>query len=166
MKSALLALIVLFASLAYSQAANIPKATPPATPASKPQPIIEAGGLDALCQSGLIDNDDKESRALSDVSVCVGYITGWAQTISGAFIMENDKLWYVEVDDSFTVMKEIDALHKFIVANPNDRDMSSPIVLLDVAVGKKMATVSPVEIKDLPQGQPWNLSTPTDKGST
>lgn len=185
MKFAPLALVVLFASLVFGQAVPAPKApTPPVTtaPVPKAQPIIEAGGLDTLCQSGLSghynmddkglkDNNAKESQTLSDASACVGYVTGWAQTISGAFIMEEDKLWYVEVNESFTALKEVDALHEFIKANPEARTVSSPLVLLNVAVDKGMATVSLVDVKELrqqpqPNEEEQNPVPPTFKSST
>jgi hypothetical protein len=182
MKSALLGLVVFASLLTYSRAEGIPKTAPapPTTTAPAPtaQPIIEAGGLDNLCQSGLNNeykmNDDHtfgtnnpaESLALSNASACIGYVTGWAHTISGAFIMEENQLWYVEVNDSFTPLAEVDALHEYIKANPTARDVPSPLILLNVAVDKKLATVSPVKIENLPQGQPQsepNLVPPTLK---
>jgi hypothetical protein len=175
MKSVLLALVVFASLLTYSRAEDIPKTpTPPATtiPTPTPQPIIEAGGLDAVCQSGLNIpykmNDDgtfgtngpAESQALSDASACIGYITGWAHTISGTFIMEEDQLWYVEVNDQFTALKEVDALHELLKANPAARKVPSPLILLNVAVDKKMATIEPVKIENLPQGQPQSEPNP------
>jgi len=175
MKFAPLVLVVLFASLAFGQvAAPAPTPAPPAktAPAPKPQPIIEAGGLDAICQSGLSTpykmNDDgtfgtngpAESQALSNASACIGYVTGWEHTISGAFIIEEDQLWFVEVSDSFTALAAVDALHQFLVANPDARTASSPLILLNVAVAKKMAVVEPVKIQDLPHGQPQSEPNP------
>jgi hypothetical protein len=178
MKFTPLALVVLFASLAFSQtvtptpAPAPPSATAPA-PAPAAQPIIEAGGLDNICQSGLTNeykmNDDHtfgtnnpaESLALSNASACIGYITGWEHTISGAFIIEEDQLWFVEVSDSFTALAAVDALHQFLVANPDARTASSPLILLNVAVDKKMATVSPVKIENLPHGQPQSEPNPS-----
>lgn len=122
MKSAVLVLVVLFASLfTYGQdskPAPIPAPPTQTTPVQpvpqKVQPVIEAGGLDSLCQSGLGghynfgkegfgSNNPAESKALSDASACIGYITGWAHSISGAFITEDNKLWYVEINDQFNV---------------------------------------------------------------
>jgi hypothetical protein len=172
MKLAPLALVVLFASLTFGQVTPAPKApAPPTTVAPARQPVIEAGGLDAICQSGLNtpynmdekgfgSNDAKQSQALSDASACIGYVTGWAHTISGAFIIEEDQLWFVEVNDSFAALKAVDALHEYIKTNPDARLEPSPLALLNVSVDKKMATVSPVKIENLPHGQPQSEPNP------
>lgn len=176
MKSALLVLVVLFASLlTYGQAD--PKVTPAPTPPAqttpvqptpqKVQPIIEAGGLDNLCQAGLNHeyklnddhtfgtNDPNESLALSNASACIGYVTGWAHAISGAYIMENNKLWYVEINDQFNAVAAANLLHAFLQANPDARTVPSPLVLLEVAVNAGIAQVSPVEFRGQPN-QPQN----------
>src|SRR5208282_2921043 len=173
MKSALLALVVLFASLlTYGQAAKpAPTPAPPAqtAPAPAAQPIFEAGGLDNLCQAGLggkyeFDgdtgtfgtNNPAESQTLSNASACIGYITGWEHAISGAFITEDNKLWYVEVSDQFNVTAAANMLHEFLVKNPEARTVPSPLVLLSIAVSQKMATVSPVDIRSGQPNQPQN----------
>jgi hypothetical protein len=168
MKHALLTLVVLIASLAYSQAKDIPKApAPPATtaPAATPLGVSQAGGLDDRCQSGLNGhynfdggtfgtNNPAESQTLSDASACIGYVTGWSQTIDTAFISMENKLWFIEISESFSVTTEADGLHEYLKANPEARVAPTSLVLLDVAVGKGMATVSPVDIKGAPDSQP------------
>ncbi len=173
MKSALLALVVLFASLTYGQAAKpAPTPAPPAATAPAPtpaeQPIFEAGGLDNLCQAGLNGhynfdsgafgtNNPTESQALSNASTCIGYINGWEHAISGAFITEDNKLWYVEISDQFNVTAAAVALHEFLVKNPAARTVPSPLVLLSIAVSQKTAMVSPVDIRGMQQpNQPQN----------
>jgi hypothetical protein len=181
MKSALLALVVLFASLlTYGQAAKpAPTPAPPAQTAPVPaeQPIFEAGGLDNLCQAGLNGhynfdagtfgtNNSAESQTLSNASTCIGYITGWEHAISGAFITESNKLWYVEVSDQFNVTAAVIALHEFLVKNPDARTVPSPLVLLSIAVSQKTAMVSPVEFKSGQQPQDEENSAPPVLKST
>jgi len=173
MKSALLVLVVLFTSLlTYGQAAKpAPAPAPQATPApeSATQPIFEAGGLDNLCQAGLggkyeFDgdtgtfgtNNPAESQTLSNASACIGYITGWEHAISGAFITEDNKLWYVEISDQFNVTATAALLHEFLVKNPIARTVPSPLVLLNLAVSQKTATIAPVDIRDFRKDQPQN----------
>jgi hypothetical protein len=175
MKSTLLALVVLFASLfTYGQAAKpAPTPAPPAqtTPVQpapqEAQPIFEAGGLDNLCQAGLNGhynfdggafgtNNPAESQALSNASTCIGYINGWEHAISGAFITEDNKLWYVEISDQFNVTAAAVALHEFLVKNPDARTVPSPLVLLSIAVSQKTAQVSPVDIRNVQPNQPQN----------
>jgi len=177
MKFVPLALVVLFASLAFGQTAA-PKtpAAPPAATAPAPtapeqtaaQPIFEAGGLDGLCQSGLNNhynleeghifgtNNPTESLALSNASACIGYITGWEHAISGAFITEDNRLWFVEVSEEFNVTAAANLLHEFLKKNPDARTVPSPLVLLNVAVEAKVARVSPVDIRSFQPDKPQN----------
>jgi hypothetical protein len=170
MKRALFALVVLFASLlTYGQTAtpNPPTPKPPAvaTPVTEPMGVSQAGGLDDRCQAGLLgeykmdekgfgNNDAKESETLSNASACIGYITGWSQTIDTAFIAMGNKLWFVEISDTFDTTIEADGLHEYLKTNPDERIVASSLILLNVAIDKKMATISPVEIKDAPGSQP------------
>jgi hypothetical protein len=180
MKHTLLALVVLFASLLTFGQTKAPIAppnmhgpgtSPPATTAPAPvpaaQPIFEAGGLDNLCQAGLngkyeFDGDKgtfgtngpAESQTLSNASACIGYITGWEHTISGAFITEDGKLWFVEVSDEFNVTAAANLLHEYIKKNPDASKVPSPLVLLAVAVGANVARVSPVDIRSFQPDQP------------
>ena len=167
MKNTLLTLVAL-CSLVYGQAA-VPPPAPPA-PAPNMQPIIEAGGLDARCQAGFNGhyhmnadgsfgaNNPAESADLSRASTCVAYITGWAQTLSGAFIQEGENLWYVEISDSFNPVKMADDLHEFLKNNSGTRTVSSQLVLLKVAVDEGVARVTQVDFNKLPSQQDESAS--------
>ncbi len=165
MKSVLLVLTMLFGSiLTFGQAAT------PQTPAPAPhtpQPIIEAGGLDDRCQVGLSGsyqfdekgfgtNDSKESERLSNASTCIGYITGWTQTLSGAYITENGSLWYVEISEAAKPLKLALGLHEFLVAHPDTRTVSSPLVLLKIAIDQGVGRVTQVEMKSEPSQENEN----------
>lgn len=169
-KFALLVLVVLFASLlTYGQGSN-----PAPAPAPGVQPIIEAGGLDTLCQAGLIEHyklndngtfgtsgDPVESQTLSNASACIGYITGWEHAISETFIALNGRLFLVEVSDQFNAVAVANNLHAFLQANPDARTVPSPLVLLEVAVSSKVAQLSPIEFRNTPtQPQEENPAPP------
>ena len=142
-KNALFALVVMFGSLAYGQVAP-PQATPVAPPvaptfvapaAPVKQPIGLAGGLDERCQTGLNvrynmnadksfgTNDPAESDSLSKVSLCMGYIAGWAQSMSGTFILADGSLWRVGISESINPVQLAADLHEFIKKNPDRKSV-------------------------------------------
>jgi hypothetical protein len=175
MKNTLFVLMLL-GSLAYGQKTTPQPTNPPAaatrTPNTHEQSILEAGGLDERCQSGFNNhfnitddsigaNTAEESASLSNASTCLGYITGWAQTLSGTLVMRNSRLWYIEVSNSMDPTKIADDLHKFLVANPSTGTTSSPLVLLKVAVDAGIATITEVELKSQPDQREESPATPS-----
>jgi hypothetical protein len=161
MKILLTVFVLLLLSLSLCAQTSPP--TAPTPPSTRSQPLIESGGLDDRCQSGLVGsynvhedgspnaNNAEESTHLSDASTCIGYIAGWSHTLSGAFIMQSGSLWYVEISDQLSVTKIALGLHKFLVDNPDAREVSSPLVLLKIAIDEDVAKVTKVQVRQAPQ---------------
>ncbi len=155
MKTVLLALAILLSSL-FANAA---------------QPIGQAGGLDATCQTGngvssnhkdgkYGENNPAQSEAIAAANACIGYINGWQESMDGAFIQSGGSLWHIDFADTFDSVKEVSVLHTFLQVHPEAGKQPSVLILLEAAVDAKIATVQRVVIHTVPSPDDTNPTVP------
>jgi len=168
MKALCIAVLVLLFSV-YGQAMPEkpkPYTTTPAPPtpnaAFTSQPINQAGGLDALCQSGfngpqanmkdgqLDNNSGAQTKTLADAAACIGFINGWYESLDEAYVEAGNHLWHIQIAPTFDARAEALALHKHMTDNPLDTKQPSALILLETAVESGVARVQMVEFQSSP----------------